>query len=242
MTCETFSTEMYTQRMGDDAAFSQEFADHLRSCAACSRQFARMIEQDATIRRTIRSVEPSAALEQSILSGLAADRAAHASIVSRVRWPRWMLVPVAVVFVMAAVFIHVKWQTHAVIEQAASMLRSSPALGVEGGDRSQILHWAAQIEPGADSLPGRLARVQFRGASAVRVDDHAAVLLRMKHEPRASLLIVDNPLFGSHQIASRSTDAGSLAFWTEQKKTYFLLFQGNIQELQGYMQTMGITS
>ena len=83
MTCETFSPEMYVQRMGDDTSWSQEFTDHLRSCAACSQKFAGMIEQDVAIRHTIRSVEPSAALTQSILSGLARDRAAHASPTTR---------------------------------------------------------------------------------------------------------------------------------------------------------------
>jgi hypothetical protein len=242
MTCETFSTQMYTQRMGDDTPLSQEFADHLRSCAVCSQKFARMIEQDVAIRHTIRSVEPSAALEQSILSGLAVDRATRASTVKRARWSRWMLVPVSVVLAVVAVFVHARWQAHTVIEQAAGLLRSSPEFGVEGGDRNQILRWTAQIEPGTDSLPDRLARLQFRGASAVKVDDHAAVLLRMKHEPRASLLIVNGPLLGSRQIAARSAAAGSLAYWTEQRKTYVLLFQGNLEELQRYMQGMGITA
>ena len=242
MTCETFSTEMYAQRIGDDTPLSREFADHLRSCAACSQKFAGMIEQDVAIRRTIRSVEPSAALTQSILSGLAVDRAAHASTVNRARWLRWILVPVCVVLTIVAVFFHAQWQAHTVIDQAASLLRSSPPLGVEGGDRNQILRWIARIEPGMDSLPGRLARVQFRGASAVKVDGRAAVLLPMKHESRASLLIVDGPLLGSRRITSRSIDAGSLAYWTEQRKTYVVLFRGNLQELRGYMQTMGITS
>ena len=242
MTCETFSMEMYAQRVGDDTPLSQEFADHLRSCAACSQKFARMIEQDVAIRCTIRSVEPSAALTQSILSGLAVDRVAHASIVHRGRWSRWMLVPISVALAIVTVFVHAKWQAHTVIDQAVSLLRSSPPLAVEGGDRNQILRWIAQIEPGTDSFPDRLARVQFRGASEVKVDDRAAVLLPMKHESRASLLIVDGPLLGSRQITSRSIDAGSLAYWTEQRKTYVLLFRGNLQELQGYMQAMGITS
>jgi hypothetical protein len=242
MTCETFSTEMYVQRMGNDTPLSQEFADHLRSCAPCSQKFAGMIEQDVAIRRTIRSVEPSAALTQSILSGLAVDRATRASTVHRGLWSRWMLVPISVVLAIVTVFVHAKWQARTVIDQAASLLRSSPPLGVEGGDRNQILRWTAQIEPGTDSLPDSLARVQFLGASAVKVDHRAAVLLRMEHEPRASLLIVDAPLLGSRQIASRSADAGSLAYWTEQRKTYVLLFRGNLQELQGYMQAMGITA
>lgn len=242
MTCETFSTEMYVQRMGDATPLSQQFADHLQSCAACSQKFAGMIEQDVKIRGTIRSIEPPAALEQSILSGLAVDRAAHASIVNRGRWLRWLLVPISVVLAIVILFVHAKWQAHTVIDQAASLLLSSPPLGIEGSDRNQILRWTAQIEPGTDSLPERLARFQFRGASAVQVNDHAAVLLRMQHEPRASLLIVDAPLLGSREIASRSADAGSLAYWTEQRKTYVLLFRGNLQELHGYMQTMGITA
>lgn len=242
MTCEAFSVEMYALRMGDDTPLPQEFSDHLQSCAGCSQKFAGMIAQDVAIRRTIRSVEPPAALEQSILSGLAADRAAHTSTAHRGRWPRWMLVPVTVVLAIVAVFVHSQWRSRTVIEQAASLLRSSPPLGVEGGDRDQILHWTAQVEPGTDSLPDRLARLQFRGASALKVNHRTAVLLRMEHEPRASLLIVDAPLLGSRQIASRSADAGSLAYWTEQSKTYVLLFRGNLQELQGYMQAMGITA
>jgi hypothetical protein len=242
MTCETFSTEMYALRMGDDTPLSREFSDHLQSCAACSQKLAGMIAQDVAIRRTIRSVEPSAELEQSILSGLAADRAAHASTAHRGRWPRWMLVPVTAVLAIVALFVHVQWHARTVIEQAATLLRSSPSLGVESGDRNQILRWTAKVEPGTDSLPDRLARLQFRGASAVKVDDRAAVLLRMENEPRASLLIVDAPFLGSRQIASRTADAGSLAYWTERRKTYVLLFRGNLQELQGYMQAMGITA
>ena len=98
------------------------------------------------------------------------------------------------------------------------------------------------MEPGAGSLPNRLGRVQFVGASQVLVDNHAAVLFRMKHESRASLLVLDHSLPGSSGITSRSANQGSLAYWSEQDKTYVLIFHGDRDELQSYMLRMGITA
>jgi hypothetical protein len=243
MICEVFLTEMYSQRPGGDMP-SQEFADHLRSCASCSQKFAHMIQKDVAIRHTIQSMEPPAALESTILSGLAMDRKGFKSERHRHSngWWRWLLVPVAATLVFAIFMVHARWQSHAVLEQAANLLHSAPALQFEDGDRKQILRWASQMEPGTATLPERLARVQFRGASALRINRRTAVLLRMKHEPRASLLIVDQPLPGAGQIASRSVNAGSLAYWTEQKKTYVLLFDGSLPELQTYMRAMGIST
>lgn len=242
MTCEMFLTEMYAQRPGEDSPLSQEFADHLRSCPECSQKFANMIEKDVSIRRTIHSIEPPATLEVAILSGLAMDRAANVPARRSYNRLRWLSVLAACVLVLIAVLVHTYWQAQGVITQAASLLRSTPTSEIQGGDRDDILRWAAQVEPGTDVLPGRLSRLEFRGASVVRVDNRIAVLLLMKHESRASLLIVDHPMPGAQQIASRSSDAGSLAYWSEQKKTYVLLFHGNLQDMHAYMHRMGIAA
>lgn len=242
MTCEVFLTEVYGQRPGESTPLSQEFADHLRSCAVCSQKFAEIVEKDTAIRRTICSVEPPAALEATILSGLALDRAAIATTRRGYRRFRWLLVPAACVLGLIAFLIHTQWQARVVITQAASLLRSTPASAIQDGDRNEILRWAAQAEPGTDVLPGRLSRLEFRGASLVKISNRVAVLLLMKHEPRASLLIVDQTMPGAKRIASQSSDDGSLAYWTEQKKTYVLLFHGNLQDMQAYMQRMGITA
>lgn len=245
MTCEFFLTQMYAQRPGSDTPLPQEFADHLRTCASCSREFARMVEQDASIRQTMHSVSVPSTLEASILAGLALERTSSAVPTnSRTRgWRRWLWVPAAVAaLVMVSVFAYARWQSQSALQQVAGMLHVAPTLSMEGEDREQILRWSEQVEPGASSLPSRLDRVQFLGAAAVQVNHHSAVLLRMKHEPRASLLVLDHPLLGTDHIKSRSAGDGSLAYWSEQKKSYVLLFQGNQAELQSYMQRMGITA
>jgi hypothetical protein len=57
--------------------------------------------------------------------------------------------------------------------------------------------------------------VEFRGAAAIRVAAHKAVLLKMNNEQRASL-------------------------WSDGRHSYVLLFNGTDQELHAYMTKMGI--
>jgi len=82
--------------------------------------------------------------------------------------------------------------------------------------------------------------VEFRGGSAVSVADHKAVFLKMKNEQRASLLLVDARLTSRVGIESMPEKTGSAALWSDQKRTYILLFDGSMQEMHAYMDRMGI--
>ena len=92
------------------------------------------------------------------------------------------------------------------------------------------------------ALPPELHRVQFRGAAALRIAGHQAVLLKMKNEPRASLLILDASLVRQHSPMDMAEKDGSAALWTDQHSTYVLLFQGNTQDMHAYMEKMGISA
>jgi hypothetical protein len=71
---------------------------------------------------------------------------------------------------------------------------------------------------------------------------HKAVLLKMKNEERASLVIVDSPLTADNRFHSMHEDSGSASLWTDGKRSYVLLFKGTDQELHAYMEKMGISA
>jgi hypothetical protein len=72
------------------------------------------------------------------------------------------------------------------------------------------------------------------------VASHKAVLLKMKNEQRASLLIIDARLTAENTIQSFHETAGSNSRWSDGRRTYVLLFQGSEQDMRAYMTQMGI--
>jgi hypothetical protein len=87
-----------------------------------------------------------------------------------------------------------------------------------------------------------LSKVEFRGAAAVTLVDHKAVLLKMKNEQRASLLIVDARLTQQNGFRTMHEKSGSASLWSDGRRTYVLLFDGNDQEMRAYMTKMGINA
>ena len=77
--------------------------------------------------------------------------------------------------------------------EMAILLNTPPALEINTMDREQLLEWSAGRLKGSPTLPAELDKVEFRGAAAINVAAHKAVLLKMKNEQRASLVIVDAP-------------------------------------------------
>jgi hypothetical protein len=84
--------------------------------------------------------------------------------------------------------------------------------------------------------------LEFRGAAAISVAAHKAVLLKMKNEERASLVIVDAPLTQDNRFHSMREGPGSASLWSDGTRSYLLLFNGTDQELHAYMTKMGITA
>jgi len=84
--------------------------------------------------------------------------------------------------------------------------------------------------------------VEFRAATAVSVADHKAVLLKMKNERRASLLIVDALLTRESGFKFIREKSGSASLWSDGRRMYVLLFEGSVQEMHAYMAQMGIST
>jgi len=78
--------------------------------------------------------------------------------------------------------------------------------------------------------------------SSLEVASHKAVLLKMKNEQRASLLIIDARLTAENTIKSFHETAGSDSRWSGGQRTYVLLFQGSEQDMQAYMTRMSIVT
>ena len=93
---------------------------------------------------------------------------------------------------------------------------------------------------GPRSLPAELDKVEFRGAAAIRVAAHIAVLLKMNYEQRASLVIIDAPLTQDNRFHSMHEGSGSASLWSDGRRSYALLFNGTDQELRAYMTKVGI--
>lgn len=70
----------------------------------------------------------------------------------------------------------------------AVLLSQPTALQINSSNQQQILDWSAGILSGPSSLPPELNKIEFRGAVAVKVDDHKAVFLKMKNKQRSVLL------------------------------------------------------
>jgi len=241
MNCDLYRSEMYAWRPGSDEKSFQPLFDHLGSCAECARLFAQLTASDQRIRRTFQSYPESPSLESRILSGLAHQRAQAAA--RRSSWKLWMLAPVlASSLIMLFVWVTPQLQRAKLDREIATLLSKPPALLINTTDRKQLLEWSARQLEGSPALPADLDKVEFRGAAIVSVEAHKAVLLKMKNEQRASLVIVDARLTQDNRFHSMQEGSGSASLWSDGSRSYVLLFNGSEQELHAYMTRMGITA
>jgi len=156
-------------------------------------------------------------------------------------WTSWFLMPLAASILCIGTLSYSPIRQEQLLgKDLVALLSEPPALQIISGDRSELLRWSTRVLPGSDIFPAQLDKVEFRGASAVSVADHKAVFLKMKNEQRASLLIVDARLTNQTGIKSMHEKTGSAALWSDQKRTYVLLFDGSMQEMHAYMDRMGI--
>jgi hypothetical protein len=241
MNCELCRAEMYSWRPDSEVESFQLLFDHLDKCSECARLFDRLVAKDEAVRRTFEKVPESPLLESRILAGLAHQRSQREG--RRTFWRSWFLVPLAAsILLIGTVSYSPIRQEQLLGRDLSALLSKPPALQIISSDRSELLRWSTAVLPGADVLPAQLDRVEFGGASAVSVADHKAVFLRMKNEQRASLLIVDARLTNHTGIKSMYEKTGSAALWSDEKKSYVLLFDGNMEEMRAYMEKMGIST
>jgi hypothetical protein len=241
MSCELYISEMYAWRPGSDAASFKPLFDHLATCPECALRFARLSASDQTIRQTFQELPHDHSLEARILAGLAHQRAQATS--HRRPWKSWLLLPIAASILLVVMFGVRPWLQQArLVREVASILIRPPAVEISSIDQKQLLDWSAAALTGGSHLPPQLSRVEFRGATSLSVIDHKAVLLNMKNERRASLLIVDAPVTREKSLLSFHEKAGSASLWSDGRRTYVLLFQGNEQEMHAYMRQMGIAA
>jgi hypothetical protein len=241
MSCKLYKSEMYSWRAGSDAASFQPLFDHLSICPECARLFEQMTAFDQTLQRTFRGFPESPDLEDRIFAGLAHQRAQGAARKSI--WKSWIFVPV-----LASLLLVFFWGIRPLFQQArlnrevAALLSTPPALQIDSTDRDRLLEWSSAKLEGPPTLPSGLSKVEFRGAAAVTLVDHKAVLLKMKNEQRASLLIVDAALTQQNGFHTMQVKSGSACLWSEERRTYVLLFDGSDQEMRAYMTKMGINA
>ena len=230
---------MYAWRPGSDEKTFQPLFDHLDSCAECARLFEQLTASDERIRHTFQDYPQSPFLESRILSGLAQQREQAAA--RRPRWRAWFLAPAFVALLIVLFVWAPPWLQQArVNREMAILLSKPPALEINSTDRKQLLAWSASQLEGSPTLPAALDRVEFRGAAAINVAKHKAVLLKMQNEERASLVIVDAPLTQDDRFHSLHEGSGSASLWSDGRRSYVLLFNGTDQELHAYMTRMGI--
>jgi anti-sigma factor RsiW len=238
MNCDLYRSEMYAWRPGSDEKSFQPLFNHLDSCAECARFFEQLTASDEHVRRTFQGYPQSPFLESRILSGLTHQRARAAA-----RRPGWrsMLAP-ALVPLLIVLFVWVAPQLQeARLNREVAILLSKPlALEINSTDRKLLVEWSASQLEGPPTLPSELDKVEFRGAAAISVAAHKAVLLKMKNEERASLVIVDAPLTQDNRFHSMHEGSGSASLWSDGRRSYVLLFNGTVQELHAYMTKMGI--
>ena len=228
-------------RPGSDVVSFRPLFEHLAACPECARRFAKLSASDETIQQTIQELPESQGLEAHILAGLAHQRAQDTTY--RRRWRNWMILPMAASLLLCVMFgVGPRIQEARLSRQVASILNSPPDAEINSTDQQQLLDWSAAALSGSAALPSELSRVQFRAATSLRVANHKAVLLRMKNERRASLLIIDALMTSEKAIKSFHDQEGSNSRWSDGRRTYVLLFRGSEQEMRAYMSGMGITS
>ncbi len=240
MNCELYKSEMYAWRHESDTASFQPLFDHLAGCRECAQLFEQLTSADQGIRRTFQKLPEDRSLESRILAGLAHQRAQTSR---RTSWKSWLLLPLAAsILVIFAVGLRPHLQEARLSREVATLLSKPPAIQISSIDQKQLLDWSANVLAGLSSLPPELKKVEFRGATAVSVADHKAVLLKMKNERRASLLIVDALLTRESGFKSIGEKSGSASLWSDGRRTYVLLFEGSVQEMHAYMAQMGIST
>lgn len=241
MNCQLFRTQIHTWRNHSDRSDFEPLFQHMETCPGCTNEFRVLIEQDERLRRTIRSVSDQNFLEQRIMAGLRHDRCP-----SRTRLPRlafWIIGPALVFLGLAALLIWTpSFHRQPLQNELGSLVLQPPPSEVVSTDRQALLSWSASILHISPQLPPELGRVQFKGATALEVTHHKAVLLKMKNEPRASLLVIDGSLTSRSGFTYIAVQNGNASLWSHGNNTYALLFHGNRRDMETYMQKVGITS
>jgi hypothetical protein len=241
MNCEFYESEMYAWRPGSDPVSFQPLFDHLAGCPECAQLFERLTASDQRIKRTFQKIPENRSLEDRILTGLAHQRAQTKN--HRSTWKSWLLLPLAASILLGVIFrIQPQMQEARLNREVATLLSKPPVLQIDGADQKQLLDWSAKILAGPPTLPPELDKVEFRGATALSVADHKAVLLKMKNEQRASLVIVDARLTQENGFRSMPEKSGSASLWSDGRRTYVLLYEGDLQEMHSYMIKMGINA
>jgi hypothetical protein len=241
MSCELCKLEMYAWRPGDNLPDSKPLLDHLATCPECAQWFANFSASDERIRQAFSEVPESPSLEAKIFAGLAYERLQKAPRKSN--WRYWFLLPIAASLLVAVTLGLGPWLQEARLSrQVASLLSQPPSAEINSTDQKQLLAWSAGALSGNAGLPPELSRVEFRAASSLKVASHKAVLLKMKNEQRASLLIIDARLTAENTIKSFHETAGSDSRWSDGRRTYVLLFHGSEQDMHAYMSRMGIVT
>ena len=241
MSCEFCKSEMYALRPGDNLPDSKPLLDHLATCPECAQWFANFSANDERIRQAFSEVPESPSLEAKIFAGLDYERLQKAPRKSP--WRNWFLLPIAAALLVGITLGLGPWlQEVRLSRQVATLLSQPPSVEINSTDQKQLLAWSAGALSGNAGLPPELSRVEFGAASSLKVASHKAVLLKMKNEQRASLLIIDARLTAENTIKSFHETAGSDSRWSDGRRTYVLLFQGSEQDMHAYMTQMGIVT
>jgi anti-sigma factor RsiW len=242
MNCQTFEAEMYNWRPGCDVTEFKTLFEHIAACPECAYRFARLNEMDQDIRDRIRQIPETPTLNARIMAGLAHERRKNASF--KRRWPLWAFVLSVAAMLLLTVWLGVMPRVRETQfeKQVAALLSRPPQEQITSSDQKELLSWSAAELGGSGELPPKLRKVTFRSASALSLGQHPAVLLKMKNEQRASLLVVSGVLTQGGQLRSFVEADGSGSHWSEGGKTYVVLFKGSEQDLNAYMQKMGIAA
>jgi hypothetical protein len=241
MSCELYKSEMYAWRPSDDVPDSKPLLDHLATCPECAQWFAHLSASDERIRQAFSEVPESPSLEAKIFEGLAYERLRKAP--RKATWRNWFLLPLAASLLFGVTLGLGPWLQEARLSrQVTTLLTHPPSAEINSSDQKQLLAWSAGARSGNAGLPPELSRVEFGAASSLKVASHKAVLLKMKNEERASLLIIDARLTAENTIKSFHETAGSDSRWSDGRRTYVLLFQGSERDMHAYMTRMGIVT
>jgi len=241
MSCELYKSEMYAWRPGDDVLDCKPLLDHLATCPECAQWFAHFTASDERIRQAFSEVPESPSLEAKIFEGLAYERLQKTP--RKATWRNWFLLPIAASLLLCVTLGLGPWLQEARLgRQVAALLTHPPSAEINSTDQKQLLAWSAGVLSGNAGLPPELNRVEFGSASSLKVSSHKAVLLKMKNEDRASLLIIDARLAAENTIKSFHETTGSDSRWSDGQRTYVLLFQGSEQDMHAYMTRMGIVA